>query len=141
MTIKAIVNSDDGTILNIIVAGDDPLEAEAATVIVDDPDGQAQIGGTWYEAEGFTKPITSLPPLGPLSARQIRLVLNRHGYLAQVEPAIAAIPDETERNEALIEWTYASSFEPDHPLIASMRLALGISEADMETMWREAMAL
>ncbi|SNY93499.1 hypothetical protein SAMN04515647_3796 [Cohaesibacter sp. ES.047] len=94
--------------------------------------------GWVLENDAFVKPE---PPLTPLSSRQIRLILNRHNYLSQVEPAIKAIPDEITRNEAHIEWTYASSFDSSHPLIETMRVALGISEADMETMWREGMVL
>ena len=80
-------------------------------------------------------------PMAPLSARQLRLVLSRHGYLSQVEPALNAISDVSLREEALIEWEYATEYQAENPLISTMRVALGISEADMETMWREAMAL
>ncbi|WP_319530801.1 hypothetical protein [uncultured Cohaesibacter sp.] len=80
-------------------------------------------------------------PLVPLTARQLRLILSRYGYLSQVEPALNAIADVSQREEALIEWEYATEYQAENPLISTMRVALDISEADMEAMWREAMTL
>ncbi|SFP11959.1 hypothetical protein SAMN04488056_1232 [Cohaesibacter marisflavi] len=79
--------------------------------------------------------------LFPLTPRQLRLVLSRNDYLVLVEPALEAIEDQQAREEALIEWGYATQYDPGNPLIEQLRLALGISEGEMGAMWRTAQAL
>nr|WP_319513367.1 hypothetical protein [uncultured Cohaesibacter sp.] len=79
--------------------------------------------------------------LSPLTPRQLRLILSRAGYLAQVEPALEAIEDTQAREEAIIEWTYATQYEPDNPLIESIRAALSITENEMRDLWKQAEAL
>ncbi|WP_319496004.1 hypothetical protein [uncultured Cohaesibacter sp.] len=80
-------------------------------------------------------------PLNPLTPRQLRLILSRNGYLSQVEPVLDAIPDQQAREEALIEWAYATQYEAGNPLIEQLRAALDIPMESMETMWREAQTL
>ena len=81
------------------------------------------------------------PPLFPLTPRQLRLALSRNDYLALVKPALEAIEDQRAREEALIEWGYAARYDPGNPLIEQLRLALGITEGEMDTMWRTAQTL
>src|SRR5690625_661784 len=59
--------------------------------------------------------------MAPITARQLRLTLLRAGHPpATVEAATQAISDNQEREEALIEWEYASHYERLHPLILSL---------------------
>lgn len=103
---------------------------------------------TWRNQGGAIEPYA--PPtqdeiravMKNLTARQFRLGLLQAGRSPdQVEAAIAAIPDETERNKAKIEWEYASEFQRQHPLIESVSAALGLSPEDVDTLWNEALTL
>ncbi|MGI2036419.1 hypothetical protein ACRQ1B_28990 [Rhizobium panacihumi] len=81
-------------------------------------------------------------PLVSLTARQLRLGLVSHGVmLDRVEASIAAIPDAQARSMAQIEWEYASQFNRDHPLIAEVGKALGLTDAQIDVMWTVALAL
>lgn len=81
-------------------------------------------------------------PLPPLTARQLRLGLVGGGFaLAQVEMAIAAIPDEQQRAVAEIEWEYASQFERMHPLIEQVGGTFGLTPEQIDAMWAAALEL
>lgn len=92
--------------------------------------------GMWVHVEPAS------PPLPPLAARQLRLGLVGGGILpAQVDAAIAAIPNDAERAVAEIEWQYASQFERDHPLIEQVGTELGLTVEQIDAMWQAALAL
>lgn len=98
-----------------------------------------------WEAAGNTIPAYEPPPpppLAPLTRRQLRLGLLANGITtADVEVAIAAIPDPMDRAVAEIEWADASTYERDHPLIEQVGSALGLSPEQIDTMWEEALLL
>lgn len=78
----------------------------------------------------------------PLTARQLRLGLVSASILpAQVDAAIAAIPDEQARAVAEIEWEYATQFERNHPLIDQVGTALGLSPEQIDAMWMTVLEL
>ncbi|RVQ17752.1 hypothetical protein CN067_20930 [Sinorhizobium meliloti] len=78
----------------------------------------------------------------PITARQFRLGLVRAGLTpAQVTAAIEAMPDGTEKETALIEWGYASSFERTHPLIPLVGGVLGLSDEQIDALWPQALSL
>ena len=82
----------------------------------------------------------ALPPAPPptLTARQLRLGLLSLGIrAAQVEEAIASIPDEMTREAALIEWEYATTFDRKSELVASIGAALGLSESQIDDSWKQ----
>lgn len=113
----------------------------------DVPDG-------WQPPEGCTAiPSDQLPAgwqyapdLSPVpqqvSARQIRLWLVRHGVsLATVEAAIDAIADQQTRDSVRVEWEYAPFVERSHPWLVPLAQALGLSEAQVDSAFREAASL
>jgi hypothetical protein len=79
-----------------------------------------------------------LAPLQPITQRQLRLTLISAGLYSAAEAALAAIENEAERLIAQTEFNYASEFQPDHPLVETIRQALTLSLDEMETMWRQA---
>lgn len=82
------------------------------------------------------------PPMPKLTARQLRLGLVTNGItLSSVEATIAAIPDDTDREVAMIEWEYASEFDRGHHLILQVGTALGLTEAQIDSMWMAASTL
>ena len=77
-----------------------------------------------------------------LTARQFRLGLLGGGItLTQVDSAIAAISDPTERATAEIEWNFATQFERLHPLVVSLSASLGLTPEQVDTMWTGALEL
>jgi hypothetical protein len=90
------------------------------------------------------EPVPEPPPPQPvaLTARQLRLGLLGLGVTgAQVDAAIAAIPDAMQREAAMIEWRHASRYHRGHPLIDSVAAALGISAAAIDAAWAHAATL
>lgn len=80
--------------------------------------------------------LTPDPVLPPLTARRLRLGLVAHGIVTEsVTAAIAGIADEAERRVAMIEWEYATEFDRDHPLIAEVGGALGLTSEQIDAMW------
>ena len=92
--------------------------------------------------------IAALPPPAPvpmpvITRRQLRLALLGLGLTgAQVEAKIAAMPGTpAEREAALIEWEYATTYQRNHPLVIALGAALGLTEAQIDSAWREAAAI
>ncbi|MCC5777838.1 hypothetical protein H7H48_02150 [Nitratireductor sp. B36] len=120
-------------------------------IIPDDPDNRhRQLIAAW-EAEGNTiPPHTPRDPtkeevraaMPALSARQFRLGLIDGGIdLADVETAIAAIPDPVERQKGQVEWEYAAQFNRLHPLVVQLSSSLGLTPEQVDAMWEQAAAL
>lgn len=81
------------------------------------------------------------PPATPITKRQLRLTLVRNGIsLSTVEAAISSMPDGLEKEEAQIEWADASTFNRDHPTLLLIAAALGLTEAQVDAMWAEAVS-
>lgn len=80
--------------------------------------------------------------LPSLTARQFRLGLLQSGRsLSQVEAAIAAIADPTEREKAQVEWEYAAEFNRTHPLVVSLSATLGFTPEEVDTLWQSSLQL
>ena len=78
----------------------------------------------------------------PLTARQFRLgLLSANITLTQVDTAIAAIVDDTERQVAQVEWMYATTFNRLHPLVVSLSATFGLTPGDVDTLWAAAVQL
>lgn len=76
-----------------------------------------------------------------VTARQLRLTLVRNGYsLASIDEAIAALPDGQAKDEAQIEWEYATQFNRLAPTLLTIAAALNISAEEIDTMWQQAVA-
>lgn len=108
-----------------------PKAAEWAALPPRPSDEHQWIGGAWALP---TQPIPE-----SVSARQIRLWLIRHGVsLSQVDAAIAAIPDQQQREECRVEWDYAPYVERSHPMLIPLAAALGLSGEQVDEAFREA---
>jgi len=76
----------------------------------------------------------------PLTARQLRIGLITNGIqLSQVTATINAMPAGQDKEVALVEWEYATTFTRMHPLIATVGAALGLTDVQIDTMWSEAL--
>lgn len=72
-----------------------------------------------------------------VTPRQARLVLLQAGHLDAVE-AMLALP---ENRAAQITWEYALEIKRSDPLIAAIGGALGLTEAEIDTLFEAAQAL
>lgn len=100
-----------------------------------------QVGLGWRLIGGVWNAPAPTEPLSPLTARQLRLGLLKIGITpADVATAIAALPADR-RDQAEIEWDYASEYRRDHPLTATLGDSFGLSAAEIDAAWRDAMAL
>ncbi len=102
----------------------------------------------WVAAGNEITPIAPPDPeevraaMPTLTARQFRLGLIDGGIdLADVETAIAAIPDPVERKKGQVEWEYATQFNRLHPLVVQLSSSLGLTPEQVDAMWGGAAAL
>lgn len=68
--------------------------------------------------------------------RQARLALKQQGLLANVQSNINALPEESQ-----IEWEYGSVVERNSPLVASLGAALGLTETQLDDLFKLAVTL
>ena len=71
-----------------------------------------------------------------VTMRQARLALHAAGKLAAVDAAI-----QQSGTAAQIEWEYAQELRRDHPLVAALTPALGMTEAELDALFAQAAAL
>jgi hypothetical protein len=78
----------------------------------------------------------------PITPRQLRLALVRSGIsLLTVVAAIDALPEGSEKEEAEIEWEYATIFNRTAPALLSIAGALGLSPEAVDTLWASALLI
>ena len=70
-----------------------------------------------------------------VTTRKGRIALHRAGLLSQVDTAILAIPDESIRTEAKIEWEYAQTIDRDSPFTLLLGNALGLTEDQLDDLF------
>lgn len=85
----------------------------------------------------------SAPPAVPcaVARRQARQALLLAGLLDQVQPAIDAIPDATQRAMVQIEWDDSLHFERSSPALLALAAALGITSSGLDDLFISAAAL
>lgn len=69
-----------------------------------------------------------------VSMRQARLALLQQGLLAQVEAALAALPDG-QREAAQIEWEYGSTVARLSPWVVQLTAGLGLTPAEVDQLF------
>lgn len=75
----------------------------------------------------------------PLTARQLRLGLIRHGItLSTVQAAISAIGDGQQRDEAQVYWEFSTVINWSHPMTQALIALVGITTEDAAAMWMAA---
>ena len=76
-----------------------------------------------------------------VTMRQTRRALLDAGLLDQVDAAIAAIADDTERRQAEIDWEYATTVERLWPWVQTLGAALGLSAEALDALFELAATL
>ena len=126
---------DNGIVENIIVA-EDGFTIEGKTLV---PADGAAIGDTW-DGSNFIKPPPPPEVFPDLTMRQFRLALISAGLDDDVDAALAAMPG-TAGKMARAEYEYASTVVRDNALISSLSSALGLTDDQVNALWRSAAAL
>ena len=82
------------------------------------------------------------PPVPALTRRQFRLALVTNGYnLADIELLIDQITDDMQRQIIQIEWQDATVFERNSSSLLAMAALMGLSSAQLDTLWSQALTL
>ena len=81
-----------------------------------------------------------LPVPDVVTMRQARLALLQNGMLTQVKDAVAAMPGAA-GDAARIEWEFSSTVERNRPLVQSLISALGLTESQLDDLFRLAATL
>lgn len=75
-----------------------------------------------------------------VTMRQARLALVQAGLLAQVNTAVAAMPGAA-GDTARIEWEFSGTVERHRPLVQALGAALGLTDAQLDDLFRLAATL
>lgn len=78
--------------------------------------------------------------VGAVTMRQARRALLAAGMMAQVDAAIAALP-EPQRTEAQIEWEYSSEVQRHNGFVEQIAPMLGMTEQDLDNLFALAATL
>lgn len=82
------------------------------------------------------------PPTPALTRRQFRLALVTNGYsFADIETLIEQIPDEMQKQIIKIEWQDAAVFERNNSSLLKMAAIMGLSSAQIDELWSQALTL
>jgi hypothetical protein len=87
------------------------------------------------DAVAHPRPVPAPVP-AEVSPLQMRRALNAAGLRPAVEAAVAAADQEVQD-----AWDYATTIRRDHPLLASMATQLGLTEAQIDALFRAAATL
>jgi hypothetical protein len=94
--------------------------------------------GVWRQvwAEVALPPPQPVPVPERVEMAQARLALFQAGLLPQVDTAIDAIPDATQRETARIEWEYRSTVRRDSELVTGLGASLGLTDEQIGNLFR-----
>lgn len=82
------------------------------------------------------------PPVPALTRRQFRLALVTNGFaLADIEALINQIEDDMQRQIIQIEWQDATVFERNNSSLFAMAALMGLSSAQIDELWAQALTL
>lgn len=94
-----------------------------------------QIGGAVVVRLDNPAPVEPIVP--EVSMRQAKLALLAAGKLAAVDAAVAAL-SEPQKSAALIEWNSTGSVRRDHPSVAFIGAAAGLSGSEIDALFAAA---
>ena len=145
--IKNYAIVENGIVINVIVADDNfiaqfhPDSAHPYEEVHADDTMVARIGDTYDAATGaFITPTPEVTLITSITMRQARLALLAHNKLSDVQTTIDSLPSPM-KEQAQIEWEYASDVEITNPLIIQLMGSLGFTETNLDNLFIEASKL
>ena len=93
------------------------------------------IGDYTLSDDDSLAPVVVEPVVVPasVSMKSARKALILAGIpMATINAAFDAIPDETQKELAKVDWEFSSVVRRDSPLVASMASALGLTDAEVD---------
>ena len=90
-----------------------------------------------FDAQRKATHDAAIAPAVPASVtrRQAKQALLLAGLLSDVQPAIDAISDATQRGLMQIEWDESQDFERNRPSLIALATAMGISSANLDQLF------
>jgi hypothetical protein len=92
----------------------------------------------FHSGQEYNDPKSNVP--SSVTMRQARLALLAEGKLSDVQVAIDSLQSPM-KEQAQIEWEYASDVEITNPLIVNLMGVLGFTDTDLENLFIEASKL
>ncbi len=96
--------------------------------------GEQLLTDAEYQAAADSWQSSIVPQI--VTPRQLRKALNAAGLRATVEAAVAAAPQDVRD-----EWEYALEIRRDYPLMTAMAAQLGMTDAQLDDLFRAAAQL
>ena len=104
------------------------------------PAADSRIGDTW-DGEAFTPaPPAPTPVPRSVTMRQARLALLSAGLLDDIDAAINALPSP-QKEAARIEWEYSQEVQRHNGFVSILAPSLGLTEAQIDTLFIQAKTL
>lgn len=117
------ITNANGEIINRIVATEEFCEATYP--------------GRWVFIEGIVEPEPPALAFPTLTRKELRNGLLSIGITsAEVEAQIAVIPDQLEREAAMIDWQDTKDYRRDHPLVVEIAEAMSLPPSQVDDLWR-----
>lgn len=104
----------------------------APTVYAD----RVEMGVVAVTAEDLAAETQAWRDIAEVTPRQARLMLRSAGLLNGIKQMINSMDEE-----AQIEWEYATTFKRTHPLLVAVAAQAGLTDDQLDTMFRDAAGL
>ena len=126
---------EDWGVREVLPTIPDSVEGKAAK-----PTTPINIDGLWHQ-QWILEDIQPSSVPTKVTMRQARLALLQAGLLDQIEGALASIEDPIEKKTSEITWEYSIEVERTNPLVIRLTSIFGLSEEQVDNMFRQAIAL
>lgn len=136
---------ENGIVVNVIIADDEFValyrEQNPTQLCVEyveshiNDENVARIGEHYVDGKFITPYVAPSVPTS-ITMRQTRLALLQAGKLSAIDTALASLPSP-QKEQAQIEWEYASEVQRDNPLIGQLMSVLGMGETELDALFIE----
>lgn len=129
----------DGKVVNIVRTTATFAQQQGWRVL-DDAVDEVDIGGTFDGTSFVRKDLLGIVP-DKVSKRQARNQLIEDDLLDSVQVIIDSIPNPKNRKIMQSFWDDSPHYSRNHPRVMQITQALGLSEADVDTLFKNAILL